>query len=1457
VGVSITGLPDAGFYVYNGEASGTFDPGKLFSFGVAGLSIYGRGDRLQNNALLEIDMGNRINIEQVDIYGQEDTQYFEFNLASCLDVNWDVNLYGQSHYHSGINWLNGIGFTDVHTNIAYGEEALDDMITTPDNGQVGDSWGTDNGIATFGSNHSYFYVNGDAEWLYGGNDASVIAEYHFPYTPELTGGFVNDPISFTLLFPNESTAKIHKSTMYFKEDDNFRKLELAYYLGTQNAVGNAYKDNTFRRISIYNSIRLDGQLYDDTNKELVEAYLFQNPMSDASIYSGGALQNIDTVRIAHRTYWNIIEHNFDDIECKGFRIYTNKHNSTKIMELELYSRVATDPSLVDNMTMSFSDYGEIWKDVEFEEIKEGHVTAFIGGSPRYFTLELESSNKFNINEIDLSVGDQLKLPDCGDTVLLEHSKQNVTNEPTTLTLENIYDRPFDLVVDLPKETDENDGLIFWSKLNSDDDIENPDIGPTCFLHKEDNYDILNDNGQCAINIPAYGLKNLIHGKKAYYSYNDLDYVSSGTLSSGVSLDFCNSSYKYARETEIYFTAVSSQYWKIGIVSASSPVLIKDMIVYYNNTRDTITTVYSGSALGSSSQTNAVSSDGAHMDGIINQPIIYTNIAFGFALTSSNPINKIRLIHNSSAISSVNIYVSPDNTNNYVQVTSSGSPAILSPANGMGLYTRFAFDLEKRHDLEIIRNYGAAANKILLSTTSNITYSTTNTSNIDNVVWDAGATSADARWIRINLPNDGTDYCLRKLGIYPDIGQNTAISGGYNCEWESLGNVLSDYTVPINVAYGATVTGTNYYFNNWFPDNAVDGISTEFFESSTWGFQQVDGVDPYLEIDFGALYTINKIKLFHGHDPGNDDYMNTDYTVSVSATTSGSFTQVLSVTGNSEFDVEHYFNPVQARRLRFTVTGYDYDTLTITNLSGQIEVFRGSFLREIEVYTYVEAGFVDSESWPVVCMYLKEPFLLTNHELVDKDNAPANSSWDNTETFFKYSGDIFDDPQKVSFTVAGQYITVYYKIDTSGDNRGNVEYIFDRNVFLAGGIYRVTYYSYDTDSNKEISLQFDGPQTVNFFATKLSNDAWILQDGIVQIPESGFYDIKGVQHIDPLDSWGVSNPLIQKIQGETTWVAVTRDTATNYSYNDDTAEYGIDYLSKIKVYGDRKFRNTQYHWWWGSTLSTLSNDALNVKVGTKSLKIDYPVSSGTDTLSFIEGDDFGQDELWSPKDLLQFWLRIDDVSKLDTGFGDITFGSINRGNPFYYTWNISGLSLSTGWNLIKLKFDTYDAIFPEVNSFAINQFLDDDLDLRNNNKDMTSLRIRYRGVGNSFTMNLDDIHIERNKFEDDVQFGKGLCLTGIELLEIPAEGLTLEKGAVEFWLKPYYDSYGRDTFGNLASKTLFTLTNNNNDIISLGLKAGTWFEVVNGNVNLSPYSRRRSSCLDIQIAYFAFLGVVHF
>ncbi|GAG39669.1 unnamed protein product, partial [marine sediment metagenome] len=246
-----------------------------------------------------------------------------------MDVNWQVDLFGQSHYHSGMNWWNLMSFYDKHQNVAYGEECLDDCIITADNGDAGDALNSSAG--TF----SYFFVNGDGEWVFSG-ECTGKTEYCWPLVPSTTvaeagsrtGGFIYDPIAFTLIFPYGFKTRIHKSKMYFKERNNFRGFALSYYLGPADYTGNA-DTNSFRLIPAYNSIGLNGILYDETNNEEIKDYIFENPTSQRITYVNGRVANWEEYRAAVWTDWTILEHNFDPIECPGFRIYTNHHYSTK------------------------------------------------------------------------------------------------------------------------------------------------------------------------------------------------------------------------------------------------------------------------------------------------------------------------------------------------------------------------------------------------------------------------------------------------------------------------------------------------------------------------------------------------------------------------------------------------------------------------------------------------------------------------------------------------------------------------------------------------------------------------------------------------------------------------------------------------------------------------------------------------------------------------------------------------------------------------------------------------------------------------------------------------------------------------------------------------------------------------------------------------------------------------
>jgi hypothetical protein len=1629
VGVNLSDNPDATFFQVTGEATGTIDPDYIYSYGLAGLALYARGDRWQTNTILDIDLGSRINIEEVNIHGEEESGYFEYNIACCEDVSWQTDFFGKSHYHAGTRWTDGTPFYDIHLNIGYGHASLNDCIRTADNGQQGDTYAdTANGMSTTGD-HAYFYCDGDGEWLYS-NVCTGKTEYCWPYVPYGIGGFKYDPIAFYLHFPYNFKANVHKSIIYFKERNNFRNLALSYYRGDYDAFGNA-DDSHYTYIPSYTSIKLDGLEFLPDDDTIQSDYVFNNPMDAKPIYLSGVCTNWEEYRGASATDWVILEHNFDPVECYGFRFYTNFHNSTKITEMELYSRMPTDPSLLDNVILTYSSEGIVWNTASMVD-RVDYVSAFLGGAPRYITLELASPTTFFVNELDASVGDQLKTADCEDNILLDEARSGQTNEATQIVLENKYDKAFDLIVDLPKETHENDNIVFWSKIGSQAEIDTPEIGPPCTLHKNSDREILNDNEQCAINVPGYVLKNLVHNKEAYYSYDDERWTSWGTISSGTSIDFDNTytpyNYRDTHITEFSFTPYSAKYWKINTVATSDPVLVRDIQAYFEGSPVTIEKVYGLVPDGITSMgSQYTTSDGSVIrptygdvilhddfeDGVfdttqweltqrygggasfveedgwlkpdnygakgagnthgptlsgVNAPSTsdvfgfeytfhasgnesggmmhydvfmrdysdtivyqvhltdswasssvwqlyvyeyggqiavatglasyrtldpdrpekvrcikynnrlyvwfngvfivdvattasvpikcieftpgrqwnyspYTNqwlgevfvwwppyldTAFGFELPSTDPVDTIKLIHDDQTLTDATVYTSSTNTNDYTPIAMWGD--LDFTYENADHFTRFAIDLENRHDIDIIRNYGSATNKLFINTSSYVTYSNSDISNVENVVWD-NSDEDDARWLRIDLPNDDSTHAIRKLGIYPDTGTAYRPGGGYNCDWEPIETRLTDYTPSVNVAYDATVSGNNHFLF-LYPINAVDGDHSTYSLDACWGFEIEDGVNPYIDIEFDQPYWINLAKLYHGYDPGDSTYINTDYKLYYLPTASGSsWTQIFSETSNSDHEAIYQFTPVYTDKVRLEVSDYDTERITVVDPdTGIYYQFEGGLIREIEIYTYVETGYIDSETWPIVAINLRDQFQAVGHDVVNKDITDSATDWYNTESLFRYSDNQWNDVEKVDFYRAGSEVEVYLTSDSTGNARGSLEYIFDTDIYIDAGRHNLEWQSYyATDGT--VSIRLEGPGVVEHVSEN-GTTGWADESVSIVVPTSGYYTIKAVQNETAENNWGARNVYIYRTAGFSKWVSVRCDTAENYSWDNDASKFGERYLSLLKVYGDdvkyRYPRPTEYYWWWTSTVSTLDNSGFYTVVGDRSLAISYPSSTEADTVAFIEGDDFGVDTDFSSQDYLKFYLYVSDVNNLDTQYGDFTFGSINEAEQKYYMWDLENISLSDGWNTVRLKFEDYDYTYPESEYRGQQLFLDNLLDF--STVDTKSLRFRYRGTASgTLQMYLDGFEIERNRFDDDVKFGKGLCLVGNEYLLIPLADISLEKGTVEMWLKPYYDSYGRDLYENMLSRVLFTIVNNNNDILSFGIKSGNWFEVNSGHV----------------------------
>jgi hypothetical protein len=550
----------------------------------------------------------------------------------------------------------------------------------------------------------------------------------------------------------------------------------------------------------------------------------------------------------------------------------------------------------------------------------------------------------------------------------------------------------------------------------------------------------------------------------------------------------------------------------------------------------------------------------------------------------------------------------------------------------------------------------------------------------------------------------------------------------------------------------------------------------------------------------------------------------------------SYKRLLTAEGNSAHITTHNFDIVEARYIKMVINAFTAPTDAYYHVAYNDEtvLIDGGFIKEIQVFTAAGGGEVTSEDWPVVCVDLLDKFNITSHSLSNNhwfqpygvySKAYMIDTWDNSEEFYSYSDSIFEEPQKVTFSPlsgSGQLLVFNTSDDYNNVEGSNEGHIFG-TVYLEVGPYDVTWKSINVRYPDLLVLRLYSTDSIIDIPPETYNTGEVTHTTTIAIETPGYYTIKSEILKDEHDEIGAGTISIQRITNNSIkWIALKRDTATDYAWTNDPADEGIDYLDLIKVFGDQKYIPTEYYWWWTSTLSTLSNDALLTKVNSRSLRIDYPASSEHDEVKIIEADSFGLDTNWSEMDLLSFWLYISDIDAFDSDWGGVAFGTIvDREDVVfgYYQWDFRNMTLVSGWNEIKLRFDSFDFTNPIPTA---NDYLHSNLNLRY--RDTSSFHMVYRGTGTAFNMCIDDLKIIRNYFEDDVRFGKGLCLTWGESLDVPVADMSPNHGSIEFWAKLYCDNEGTDVFQDVVSRNFFSLVNNNNEMLSVGIRSGSWFEV---------------------------------
>jgi hypothetical protein len=633
---SLTGREtDALYYQVDGEAKGELLLRQPQGHGNGGLLIYARSDLPQNRLLLDLDLGQRINVEKIRVVGASEQEILEYNVARCLDIEWEVDLFG---HHHGTGWIRQYRPLKKayysHPNVAFGFENLTDGIKTVPDGLAADDFDVelpdhgyryynqcygkkDGGIGVIPTNPKYFWVNGDVEWL---------ATYHHANrnSPFIVGDFNSDPIAFTLRFPFEKKKRMYKMKVFFKDQYNFRSFALSTFRGEFYTDGNA-DDPRFELIPYkldgsetpWDAVVLDGLEYtpDSDSWGGINLYLAHNPTIghriteeagiaytdggmfegvDMSYYDemGGAsyTQNFRTVnndqyQQAVAVDWTILELRWPDISDRGFRFYCNNHKSTKICELELYCLIENvESAMAGSVDMTYSSYGEDWWPAEKTETDYG-VSCFVGDTPQHISILVQPITEIKLSDIivDVSYEDvYMGEKGCQYTFIPSDAKRGVDNPSEKIEFKNVYGRDYDLYVDIASPELVDDGTVFFSTMSSQEAIENPEIGADAYYRKHEDYLLEHYQKNVAINCPVYSLKNLVDGADVWYSYDDgYSWKHYGVVEEGNELNFSN--LPDAAITTINLPVlVRSKYWKIGFFDPRVVMSVREIQIYYQD-----------------------------------------------------------------------------------------------------------------------------------------------------------------------------------------------------------------------------------------------------------------------------------------------------------------------------------------------------------------------------------------------------------------------------------------------------------------------------------------------------------------------------------------------------------------------------------------------------------------------------------------------------------------------------------------------------------------------------------------------------------------------------------------------------------------------------------------------------------------------------------------------------------
>lgn len=530
--------PDALYYAISGDVTGTITPPPPSGAGETGLAIYAEGLATKDRAVVDIDFRRRLNIDRVRVTGDEDQRDLEYNVGIATSAVYNSDTGGLSHTIC-YNPTPTIRTCFERTNRGYNIQALNDGITDAENGKVGFGDGGPSGLggADVGGS-TYFYVNGDAEFL---NEFEFVNQNPGAYD------FTRDPIGLECFFSNQTPRldkPIGKLAMYFKEKKNQRSWQLEHLEGQGGKGGNGSKPGfSIVPADSITSVRMDNRLLEPFGGiALKEGYfnlLLDNPVVLDVIANDGTRNpqiGVDFTRSVaelggvnfrdQATFiefqWNRFEWTFDAIRTAAFRWYSDFHWSTKITEMEVYAVSESNESLGDNVQVLFSADGLNFATAELSNANEKEAEYKIGNSPQFMRLILRPTLQTSLNDIKIDFEeDQVCFGEEGriqGATALTEGRIGSPGASTPLKIGNSTGQTADLLVDVPEDISSARQLLYFNQLNSQDDIQKPQVGPPGRVDFNPDK-ILSEQRSVTVNAQAYGLLALTSGTESFRSDN--------------------------------------------------------------------------------------------------------------------------------------------------------------------------------------------------------------------------------------------------------------------------------------------------------------------------------------------------------------------------------------------------------------------------------------------------------------------------------------------------------------------------------------------------------------------------------------------------------------------------------------------------------------------------------------------------------------------------------------------------------------------------------------------------------------------------------------------------------------------------------------------------------------------------------------------------------------------------